>query len=84
MCQFLVQFGAKDTTERPQATDLWAQRFRSTADSSAKRMNIKKTIFHRITEWEGLEGPSGDHPAQPPAEAGSPTAGCRGPCPGGS
>ena len=29
-----------------------------------------------ITEWSGLEGPSGDPPAQPPAQAGSPRAGC--------
>ena len=35
------------------------------------------------TEWWGLEGTSGDHPVQPPAESGSPTAGCTGPCPGG-
>ena len=39
---------------------------------------------HRITECWGLEGTSGGHPAQPPAEAGSPTVGCRGPCPGGA
>jgi len=38
----------------------------------------------RITAWQGLEGTSGDHPAQPPAESGSPRAGCTGPCPGGS
>ncbi|KFR14664.1 Sterol regulatory element-binding protein cleavage-activating protein, partial [Opisthocomus hoazin] len=30
----------------------------------------------RIPECWGLEGPSGGHPAQPPAQAGSPTAGC--------
>ena len=30
----------------------------------------------RITEWSGLEGTSVGHPVQPPAEAGSPTAGC--------
>jgi len=39
---------------------------------------------HRITEWSGLAGTSVGHPAQPPAQAGSPTVGCRGPCPGGS
>jgi len=39
---------------------------------------------HRIPAWWGLAGPSVGHPAQPPAEAGSPRAGCRGPCPGGS
>jgi len=31
-----------------------------------------------------LEGTSVGHPVQPPAEAGSPTAGCTGPCLGGS
>jgi len=31
----------------------------------------------------GLEGTSVGHPVQPPAEAGSPTAGCTGPRPGG-
>ena len=41
-------------------------------------------ITHRITEWSGLEGTSVGHPVQPPAEAGLPTAGCRGPCPGGA
>jgi len=39
---------------------------------------------HRITEWSGLEGTSVGRLVQPPAEAGSPTAGCTGPCPGGS
>jgi len=29
-----------------------------------------------------LEGTSVGHPVQPPAKAGSPTAGCTGPCPG--
>ena len=37
---------------------------------------------HRITECSGLEGTSVCHPVQPPAEAGSPRAGCTGPCPG--
>ena len=32
---------------------------------------------HRITGCSGLEGPSVGHPIQPPAEAGSPTAGER-------
>ena len=36
---------------------------------------------HRMV---GLEGTSVGHPVPPPAEAGSPTAGCTGPCPGGS
>jgi len=39
---------------------------------------------HRITEWSGLTGTSVGHLVQPPAEAGSPRAGCTGPCPGGS
>ena len=38
----------------------------------------------RITECSELEGTSVGHPVQPPAQAGSPTAGCTGPCPGGS
>ena len=39
---------------------------------------------HRIAECLGLEGTSVGHPAQPPAEAGSPRAGCTAPRPGGS
>ena len=39
---------------------------------------------YRITECSGLEGTSVGHPVQPPAEAGSPRAGCTGPRPGGS
>jgi len=39
---------------------------------------------HRFTECSGLEGTSVGHPVQPPAEAGSRSVGCRGPCPGGS
>jgi len=38
---------------------------------------------HRIPAWQGLAGPSVGHPVQPPAEAGSPRAGCTGPFPGG-
>ena len=34
--------------------------------------------IHRITEWSGLAGPSVGDVVQPPAEAGSPTAGCKG------
>jgi len=45
---------------------------------------LSADAFHRITEWSGLEGTSVGHLVQPPAEAGSPTVGCRGPCPGGS
>ena len=38
---------------------------------------------HSIPESKhgGVEGPSGDPPAQPPAQAGSPRAGCTGPHP---
>jgi len=36
---------------------------------------------HGITECSGLEGTSVGHPVQPPAQAGSPRAGCTGPCP---
>jgi len=42
------------------------------------------TEDHRITEQSGLEGTSVGHPVQVPAEAGSPTAGCTAPRPGGS
>ena len=35
-----------------------------------------------LTEWLGLEGTSVGHPAQPSAQAGSPTVGCRGAHPG--
>jgi len=41
-------------------------------------------FFHRITERLGLAGTSVGHPSQPPAEAGSPRAGCTAPRPGGS
>ena len=40
-------------------------------------------MYHRITEWQGLEGTSVGHPAQHPAQAGSPRAGCTAPRPGG-
>jgi len=40
--------------------------------------------YHRITAWLGLEGTSVGHPAQPPAQAGSPRAGCAAPRPAGS
>ena len=40
--------------------------------------------YYRITECSGLEGISMGHLVHPPAEAGSPTAGFTGLCPGGS
>jgi len=45
---------------------------------------LPQLLSHRITECSGLAGPSVGHPAQPPAQAGSPTAGCTAPRPGGS
>ena len=56
------------------------------SDYSSERVTI--FLFHvslqgRITAWSGLEGTSVGHPVQPPAQAGSPRAGCTGPCPGG-
>ena len=42
------------------------------------------TPNHRITAWQGLEGTSVGHLIQPPAQAGSPRAGCTAPRPGGS
>ena len=39
---------------------------------------------YRITAWSGLEGTSVGLLVQPPAKAGSPTAGCTGSCAGGS
>ena len=41
-------------------------------------------VGHRITECLRLEGTSVGHLVQCPVEAGSPRAGCIGPCPGGS
>ena len=44
-------------------------------------------MVHRITESQnsrGWKGPLWVTQSNPPAEAGSPTAGCTGPCPGGS
>ena len=41
-----------------------------------------KNGFHRITECSGLAGTSVGHLVQPPAEAGSPRAGCTAPRPG--
>jgi len=40
-------------------------------------------INHRITEWQSLEGTSGDHVVQTPAKAGSYRPGCTGPHPDG-
>jgi len=48
------------------------------------QLQLKALDAPIITEWSGLEGTSVGHLVQPPAEAGSPTAGCTGPCPGGS
>ena len=45
---------------------------------------IPFTESHRIPAWRGLAGPSVGHPAQPPAQAGSPRAGGTAPRPGGS
>ena len=52
--------------------------------TESQNHRITESQNHRITEWWGLEGTSVGHPVQPPAEAGLPTVGCRGPCPGGS
>jgi len=52
--------------------------------NSSKYSHTPGFPYHRITEWSGLEGTSVSHPVQTPAQAGSPTAGCTGPCPGGS
>ena len=41
-------------------------------------------ISHRIPAWQGLEGTSVGHPTRPPAQAGSPRAGCTAPRPGGA
>ena len=40
--------------------------------------------LHRIPAWQGLAGTSVGHPAQSPAQAGSPRAGCTAPRPGGA
>ena len=48
-------------------------------DVNLEAGNLWAYVFHRITEWLGLEGTSVGHPVQPPAEAGSPTAGRTGP-----
>ena len=47
-------------------------------------LRVPNVSEDRITEWSGLEGTSVGHPAQPPAQAGSPRAGCTGPRPGGA
>ena len=57
---------------------------RPTEEPGKKKTPYLPQDDHRITECLGLEGTSVGHPVQHPAEAGSPTAGCTGPCPGGS
>jgi len=52
------------------------------SETESQNHRITESQNHRITEWLGLEGTSVGHLVQPPAEAGSPTVGCRGPCPG--
>ena len=47
-------------------------------------MACRSPGFYRIPAWSGLAGPSVGHPAQPPAQAGSPRAGCTAPRPGGA
>ena len=54
------------------------------ASVSSKSGKANPLAFHRVTEWSGLEGTSVGHPAQPPAQAGSPRAGCTALRPGGS
>jgi len=46
--------------------------------------HTRQLLDNRITECSGLEGTSVGHPVQPPAQAGSPRAGCTAPCPGGA
>ena len=56
-------------------------------DSVPKACASYRTDDHRITESQnvrGWKGPLWVIWANPSAEAGSPTAGCTGPCPGGS
>ena len=50
---------------------------RIAAKYSSSPATLNWNPFHRITGCSGLEGPSVGHPIQPPAEAGSPTAGER-------
>jgi len=66
--------------------------FRPSAQARSHRLlcsthPLPSAEHHRITESQhgwGLAGPSVDPQAQPPAEAGSPRAGCTVPRPGGS
>jgi len=55
----------------------WRRPSQQVPHSIGKAQPIKPGIglYHRTTEWWGLEGPSVGHLAQPPTEAGSPTAG---------
>ena len=49
---------------------------------TAKARSMLLSPSHRTTAQQGLAGPSVGHPAQPPAQAGSPGAGCTAPHPG--
>ena len=55
--------------------------------SAVMQLSTYSCSTHRITEsqnGQGWKGPLGVTQSNPPAEAGSPTVGCRGPCPGGA
>jgi len=52
------------------------------SDPGSAQVGWYKPVSHRIPAWSGLTGPSVGHPAQPPAQAGSPRAGCTTPHPG--
>ena len=74
--------------------DLWqifmrefgpSQQLCNTAVSGLELRYICHPTLHRITESQngrGWKGPLWVIQSNPPAEAGSPTVGCRGPCPG--